>query len=87
MNIWRALDLRSISGRPIEGRLVALYMRSRTPCAGYRSEEYRIGRFARSGPGTKLWWKDTGTVDLASMKKRYEIWWSYIDECRIGGNV
>lgn len=72
--MWRALDLRSISGRPDEGRLVALCLVDRKT----GKEEYRIGKFSQKGPSTKLWWEDCqGIHDPVRLRKQNDIWWSY----------
>ena len=82
MNIWRMLDLRSALGRPQEGRLTALYMSERQ---GTR-HEYQIGKFRKDG--RKLWWASAGGIsDPVIMNRSYEIWWSYMDPCKIGGDL
>ena len=77
MNVWRTLDLRSRISRPEEYRLAALCMVDRKS----KEMEYRIGCLSkRRGSDTKLWWGDShGVQDLASLRARYDIQWSYIE--------
>ena len=79
MNIWRTLDLRSKISRPEEKRLTALYLVDRR--SGHA--EYRIGCLTKKrGSNTKLWWEDaSGVQDLARLRSRYDIQWSYVDPC------
>ena len=77
MNIWRTLDLRSKISRPEEKRLTALYLVDRRSGRA----EYRIGCLTKKrGSNTKLWWEDaSGAQDLARLRSRYDIQWSYVD--------
>lgn len=83
MNIWRMLDLRSINGRPREGKLAALCLTDRKT----GKIEYRIGCFNRKGARAELWWEDCQGLHVpANLRKQNDIWWSHIDRCEIGGD-
>ena len=81
--MWRILDLRHKESTPAPDALVALYLKPTTVRGQwYREEHYEIGRFKAPDGGRKLWWQDCrGTQDLVRMKRHYEIWWRYIQEC------